>query len=90
MYFNNDSLKAELIKEYRKTQDFFMKYIEPKYKFIKNNIQFSACDSQMLVKQFLLNENITPYLFMEGKTNDFVHYSSSSKIKYLQLFNETI
>ena len=44
----------------------------------------------MLVKQFLLNENITPYLFMEGKTSDFTHYSSSSKGRYLQLFYETV
>lgn len=90
MYFNNDHLKSKLINEYKKTQKFFIDRIDPIYKFNENDVQFSACGSQMLVKQFLLNENITPYLFMEGRTTDFVHYSSSSKVRYLQLFNETI
>jgi hypothetical protein len=90
MYFNDDKLKNKLINEYRKTQKFYTDYIEPVYKFNEKDIQFSACGSQMLVKQFLLNENITPYLFMEGKTSDFTHYSSSSKGRYLQLFYETV
>ena len=79
MYFNNDSLKVELINEYRKTQDFFMKYIEPKYKFIKNNIQFSACASQMLVKQFFIDKGRDPYLFKTDNFDKLVHLGGKGK-----------
>lgn len=90
MYFNDDKLKSKLINEYKKTQKFYIDYIEPIYKFNQKGKQFSACGSQMLVKQFLIHENITPYLFMNDKNKNFIHYSSSTKVKYLQLFNETV
>lgn len=89
MYFNNDTIKRELIEEFRKTQDFFVKYVEPKYGFNKNNIQFSACASQMLVKQFFIDKGIEPYLFKTDNFDKLVHLGGKGKDMLYNEFKST-
>lgn len=89
MYFNNDSLKHELIEEFRKTQKFFMEYIEPKYKFNKKQLQFSACGSQMLVKQFFIDKGIEPYVFKSNNFDKLVHLGGKGKDMLYNEFKST-
>ncbi len=81
MYFNNDTAKEELIKEYRKTQKFYIKNIEPKYGFNKRNKQFSACGSQMLVQQFKLNSNYNVKYLIGDNYTKYIHYNNRNKMK---------
>tara|TARA_B110000902_G_C14228345_1_gene557906 strand:- start:663 stop:1382 length:720 start_codon:yes stop_codon:yes gene_type:complete len=84
MYFNNNKLKNKLIEEYRKTQSFFIEKIEPKYRYNKNNKQFSACASQMLVEQFNLNNNCKIGEFGELNGDKYVHYGNKRKLDLIK------
>ena len=85
MYFNNDLLKEKLLYEYRSTQNYFIEHIEPKYGFNKRNIQFSACGSQILVKQFELNNECNIEELKHDNVDSFTHYGH---LKKLDLMNE--
>lgn len=92
MYFNNDKIKNKLLKEYKKTQTFYIENIEPKYKFNKKDIQFSACGAQMLFQQFLLNENLNPYYFSKDNVDNcnFTHFSSTTKNQLMKEYRALI
>ena len=89
MYFNNDTIKKELIQEFRKTQDFFVNTIEPKYNFNKKNIQFSACASQMLVKQFFIDKGTEPFIFDTDDRYSFLHLGGKRKDLLYNEFKST-
>ena len=59
-------------------------------KFNKDDKQFSACASQMLVKQFLLDQKINPYFFNKVNSNNlsYKHYASTAKGRFLQIYNK--
>lgn len=84
MYFNNDAYKNKLINEYRKTQNFYIENIEPVYKFIEKNKQFSACASQMLIQQFNLN---TGCKIGDFSTSMYRHYGNKSKMELYKTYN---
>ena len=86
MYFNNDTAKEELIKEYRKTQKFYINKIEPKYEFNKKNKQFSACGSQMLVQQFSLNSDYNVAYLTADNEHRYKHYNSRKKMDFNKEF----
>ena len=90
MYFNDNVIKDNLLAEYKKTQEFYVEHIEPVYKFNKDDKQFSACASQMLVKQFLLDQKISPYFFNKVNSNNlsYKHYASTAKGRFLQIYNK--
>jgi hypothetical protein len=90
MYFNDNVIKDNLLAEYKKTQEFYVEHIEPVYKFNKDDKQFSACASQMLVKQFLLDQKINPYFFNKVNSNNlsYKHYASTAKGRFLQIYNK--
>ena len=92
MYFNNDVIKNKLTDQYKKTQNFYTEYIEPKYKFNKKDKQFSACGAQMLVKQFLLKEKINPFYFNKDNQNNcnYTHYSSTTKNQLMKEYRALI
>tara|TARA_E500000331_G_scaffold335808_1_gene362326 strand:- start:1124 stop:1858 length:735 start_codon:yes stop_codon:yes gene_type:complete len=91
MYFNDDKIKDDYIKEFRKVQTFYNNYIEPKYKFNEKGLQFSACGSQMFSMQYFLNKGIKPHYFIPGA--NITHLAAERKDKLLSEFyknNETL
>tara|TARA_B100000524_G_scaffold347344_1_gene249146 strand:+ start:166 stop:906 length:741 start_codon:yes stop_codon:yes gene_type:complete len=79
MYFNDDKIKNDYVKEFRKVQRFYNEHIEPRYKFNQRNIQFSACGSQMFSMQYFLSKKIEPYYFLHYKENTVTHLAAHRK-----------
>ena len=90
MYFNNDSIKDKLLEQFRLTQKFFVNYIEPKYKFNENKKQFSACGSQMLVKQFALNSECKVGEFVFHNDKKYIHFNNKRKLELVTEFNKKL
>lgn len=91
MYFNDDKIKDDYIKEFRKVQIFYNNYIEPKYKFNEKGLQFSTCGSQMFSMQYFLDKGIKPHYF--NPEANITHLAAERKDKLLSEFyknNETL
>jgi len=92
MYFNDDKLKKDLVEEFKKVQNFYLKKIEPKYKFNAKKLQVSICGSQFFTSSFFHHKNIIPEFF--GKDNDneekFEHIAGRKKDRYLRDFKQSL
>lgn len=90
MYFNNDYIKDKLLEEFRLTQKFFVNYIEPKYEYNKKKKQFSACGSQMLVKQFALNNECKIGEIAYYNDEKYIHYNNKRKLELVEEFGKKL
>jgi len=86
MYFNDDKIKDDYIKEFRKVQIFYNHYIEPEYKFNEKGIQFSTCGSQMFSMQYFLEKDITPHYFIPEA--NITHLAAERKNRLLSEFSK--
>jgi len=87
MYFNDDSLKNKLIKEYRNTQLFFSSFIDKKYKINKREVLFGSAGCCMFTYQFLDSIDITPFYFLDNNFNNFDHLGGPRKLELLDQFS---
>ncbi len=87
MYFNDDSLKNELIKEYRNTQLFFSLFIDKKYKINKREVLFGSAGCCMFTYQFLESIGVTPFYFLDKNLNNFDHLGGPRKLEFLDEFH---
>ena len=88
MYFNDDLLKNELIKEYRNTQLFFSLFVDKKYKINKREVLFGSAGCCMFTYQFLDSIDITPFYFLDNNFNNFDHLGGPRKLELLDEFKK--
>ena len=88
MYFNDDSLKNELIKEYRNTQLFFSLFVDKKYKINKKEVLFGSAGCCMFTHQFLESVEVKPFYFIDNNFDKFDHLGEKRKLSLVEHFNK--
>ena len=90
MYFNDDLLKNELIKEYRNTQLFFSLFIDKKYKINEKDLLYGSVGCCMFTYEYLKDKNIPTFYFAENILNKYNHLGGEKKLIYLKEYYKTI
>ena len=90
MYFNDNLLKSELIKEYRNTQLFFSLFVDKKYKINEREVLFGSAGCCMFTYQFLKSKNIPTFYFVDNNLNKYDHLGGPRKLQYLDEYYNSI
>lgn len=88
MYFNDDTLKKDIVNEYRNTQSFFTEYIDKKYKINERDVLFGGTGCCMFLYQYLTSRNIPTFYFIDDNFGKFNHLGALRKLEFLDEFHK--